>query len=117
MAMRTKLLTARISSSGESSRNSQWEDQAGMTSTSMVLPIPRTSVLFKNMWAQSVFRKNDEVHLVRTECVMRNHQSTSLLVLSVLLLPVGCLAQSSGAGKSTETLATVGSQSITEDDL
>jgi protein-disulfide isomerase len=83
----------------------------------MVLPIPPTLVLFKNIWAQSVFRKNDEVHPARAECVMRYHQNTSLLVLSVLLLPVGCLAQSSGAAKSTETLATVGGQSITEDDL
>jgi protein-disulfide isomerase len=39
------------------------------------------------------------------------------LFFSVLLLPVCCLAQSSGPAKSTETLATVGGQPITEDDL
>jgi protein-disulfide isomerase len=39
------------------------------------------------------------------------------LFLSVLLLQVSCLAQSSGPAKSTETLATVGGQPITEDDL
>ena len=39
------------------------------------------------------------------------------LFVSVLLLPVCCLAQSSGAAKSTETLATVGGQPVTEDDL
>lgn len=39
------------------------------------------------------------------------------LFLSVLLLQVCCLAQSSGPAKSTETLATVGGQPITEDDL
>jgi protein-disulfide isomerase len=39
------------------------------------------------------------------------------LFFSVLLLQVCCLAQSSGPAKSTETLATVGGQPITEDDL
>lgn len=39
------------------------------------------------------------------------------LFFSVLLLPVCCWAQSSGPAKSTETLATVGGQPITEDDL
>jgi protein-disulfide isomerase len=39
------------------------------------------------------------------------------LFFSVVLLPVCCLAQSSGPAKSTETLATVGGQPITEDDL
>ena len=39
------------------------------------------------------------------------------LFLSTLLLQVCCLAQSSGPAKSTETLATVGGQPITEDDL
>jgi protein-disulfide isomerase len=39
------------------------------------------------------------------------------LFFSVLLLPVCCLAQSSGPAKSTETLASVGGQPITEDDL
>ena len=34
-----------------------------------------------------------------------------------LLLPISCLAQSSGATRSTETLATVGGQPVTEDDL
>ena len=39
------------------------------------------------------------------------------MFLSVPLLQVCCLAQSSGPAKSTETLATVGGQPITEDDL
>jgi protein-disulfide isomerase len=39
------------------------------------------------------------------------------LFVSVLLMPICCLAQSSGAAKGTETLATVGDQPITEDDL
>ena len=39
------------------------------------------------------------------------------LCLSMPLLPVCCLAQSSGAAKSTEIVATVGGQPVTEDDL
>src|SRR5262245_23219381 len=39
------------------------------------------------------------------------------LCLSMALLPVCCLAQSSGAAKSTEIVATVGGQPVTEDDL
>jgi hypothetical protein len=39
------------------------------------------------------------------------------LFVSVLLVPICSLAQSSGAAKSTETLATVGGQPVTEDDL
>jgi protein-disulfide isomerase len=39
------------------------------------------------------------------------------LFFSALLLQVCCLAQSSGPAKSAETLATVGGQPITEDDL
>jgi protein-disulfide isomerase len=39
------------------------------------------------------------------------------LFVSVLLMPICCLAQSSGVAKSTETLATVGGQPVTEDDL
>jgi protein-disulfide isomerase len=39
------------------------------------------------------------------------------LFFSMLLVPICCLAQSSGPAKSTETLATVGGQPITEDDL
>jgi len=39
------------------------------------------------------------------------------LFVSVLLMPICCLAQSSVAAKSTETLATVGGQPVTEDDL
>jgi protein-disulfide isomerase len=39
------------------------------------------------------------------------------LFVSVLLMPICCLAQSSGAAKTTETLATVGGQPVTEDDL
>jgi protein-disulfide isomerase len=39
------------------------------------------------------------------------------LFVAVLLMPICSLAQSSGAAKSTETLATVGGQPVTEDDL
>lgn len=39
------------------------------------------------------------------------------LFFSGLLLPIRCLAQSSGQAKSAQTLATVGGQPITEDDL
>ena len=48
---------------------------------------------------------------------MRYCQGNLSLFVSVLLLPICCLAQSPGAAKSTETLATVGGQPITEDDL
>jgi len=39
------------------------------------------------------------------------------LFVAVLLMPICSLAQSSGAAKSIETLATVGGQPVTEDDL
>ena len=39
------------------------------------------------------------------------------LFVAVLLMPICSLAQSSGAAKSTEPLATVGGQPVTEDDL